>query len=72
VRKRRILGSSPPELCIARETSPLLELAIAGATLAETEGIDDLILGRLLEVAPVAVSVPWGFEKFDGIARGIL
>jgi hypothetical protein len=54
------------------ETSPFLALPIAGATLAETEGIDDLILGRLLEVAPVAVSVPWGFEKFDGIARGIL
>jgi hypothetical protein len=40
--------------------------------MAETEGIDDLILGRLPEVAPVAVSVPWGFEKFDGVARGIL
>src|SRR5215208_2666271 len=49
-----------------------LELPTAGATLAETEGIDDLILGRLLEMAPVAVSVPWGFEKFDGIARGVL
>jgi len=31
-----------------------------------------IILGRLPEVAPVAVSVPWGFEKFDGVARGIL
>jgi hypothetical protein len=49
-----------------------LELLIAGATLAETEGIDELILGRLLEVAPVTLSVAWGFEKFDGIARGIL
>jgi hypothetical protein len=47
-------------------------LPVAGATLAETEGSDDLILGRLLEVAPVVVSVSWGFEKFDGIARGIL
>jgi hypothetical protein len=42
------------------------------ATLAETESIDDLILGRLPEVAPVALSVHWGFEKFDGVARGIL
>jgi hypothetical protein len=54
------------------ETSPFLALPIAAVTLAETEGINDLILGRLPEVAPVAVSVPWGFEKFDGVARGIL
>ena len=38
---------------------------------AETEGIDDLILGRLPGMAPVA-SVPRGFEKFDGIAGGVL
>jgi hypothetical protein len=60
------------KLMLNRETSPFLALPIAGATLAETESIDDLILGRLPEVAPVAVSVPWGFEKFDGVARGIL
>jgi hypothetical protein len=54
------------------ETSPFLALPIAGATLAESEDIDDLILGQLPEVAPVALSVHWGFEKFDGVARGIL
>ncbi len=59
------------KLMLNGETSPFLALPIAGATLAETESIDDLILGRLPEVAP-AVSVPWGFEKFDGVARGVL
>jgi hypothetical protein len=38
---------------------------------AGTEGIDDLILGRLPEVA-LAASVPRGFEKFDGIAGRVL
>ena len=42
---------------------------MAGATLAETEGIEDLILGRLPETA--SASVPWGFEKLDGVAGGV-
>ena len=38
---------------------------------AETEGINGPILGRLPEMTP-AVSAPRGFEKFDGVAGGVL
>jgi hypothetical protein len=49
----------------------IIGVAHSWSKAAETEGIDDLILGRLPEVAPAA-SDPRGFEKFDGIARGVL
>jgi hypothetical protein len=59
-----------PRCSREKETSPLLALPIAGATLADTEVIEDLILGRLPETA--SESVPWGFEKLDGVAGGVL
>jgi hypothetical protein len=48
-----------------------LALPIAGATLAEIEGIEDLAVGRLPETVALA-SVPRGFEELDGIAGGVL
>jgi hypothetical protein len=48
-----------------------LALPIAGATLAETEGIEDLAVERLPETVALE-SVPWGLEKFDGVAGGVL
>ena len=54
----------------SEETSPLLALLLAGAPLAETEGVEDLAVGRLPKTA--SASVPWGFEKLDGIAGGVL
>ena len=54
----------------SEQTSPLLALLLAGALLAETEGVEDLAVGRLPKTA--SVSVPWGFEKFDGVAGGVL
>ena len=40
--------------------------------MGETKDIEDLILGRLPETAMAPASVPWRFEKFDGVAGGIL
>src|SRR5215217_5289684 len=51
------------KLMLNGETSPFLALPIAGATLAETESIDDLILGRLPEVAPVGSVSPLGVRR---------
>src|SRR5918992_2688223 len=56
--------------CASEETSPHLALLIAGTPLAETDGVEDLAVGRLPKTA--LASVPWGFEKFDGVAGGVL
>jgi hypothetical protein len=50
------------------EIKPIPKLLVVKT---QAKGIDDLILGRLPEVAPAA-SVPRGFEKFDRIAGGVL
>src|SRR5919106_193637 len=54
----------------SEETSPMLALLIAGAPLAQTEIVEDLAVGRLPRTA--SASDPWGFEKLDGIAGGVL